>query len=48
MEEVTTMFWTKEYDFHDKEIRHMYKEYAIAVGAFTGLVAIAIIVAVLL
>lgn len=42
------MFWTKEYDFHDKEIKHMYKEYAIAVGAFTGVVVLAVVVATLL
>lgn len=39
------MFWSKEYDFHDKEIKHMYKEYAAAVGVFTGIIVLAIVVA---
>lgn len=37
------MYWTNEYNMDDKEIRHLYKEYAAAVGIFTGVVVLAMI-----
>lgn len=42
------MYWDKEFNFQDKDIRHMYKEYAAVVVAFTGVVIIAIIIGALM
>ena len=41
------MYWNKEFNFRDSEVKHMWEEYASVVGIFTAVVVLAIVLAAL-
>ena len=38
------MYWDKEYNTKDKDVRQLLKEEGIAIGVFSGLIALMLIV----
>lgn len=41
------MYWNKEFNFQDKEVKHLWEEYAAVWGALTAVVVLAIVIAAL-
>ena len=39
-----TMFWDKEYNIKDKDVWQLLKQEGIAIGAFTGIIALMLVV----
>lgn len=37
------MYWDKEFNFKDKDVKHLWEEYAVAVGGFTAVIIMIII-----
>lgn len=37
------MYWNKEFNFRDREVKHMWEEYAAVFGIFTAVVVLAIV-----
>lgn len=38
------MYWDREYNTEDRDVKHLLKEEGVVIGAFTGIVALLLIV----
>lgn len=38
------MYWDKEYNTNDRDVKHLLVEEGVVIGAFTGLLALVLIV----